>query len=104
MPFSVDLGNKLESFVERLVKTGRYNSKSEVLREGIRLVQERETRLSALEASLARGLADADAGRVTPAEQVFAELRSKYRTMAEKAETHEARPHRRGSRRSRPDR
>jgi antitoxin ParD1/3/4 len=104
MPFSVDLGNKLEAFVQRLVKSGRYNSKSEVLREGIRLVQERETRLTALQASLARGLADAAGGRVTPAEQVFAELRSKYRTMAEKAEAHETRPHRRGARRSHPDR
>jgi antitoxin ParD1/3/4 len=104
MPFSVDLGNKLESFVARLVKSGRYNSKSEVLREGIRLVQERETRLAALQASLSRGLADADAGRVMPAEKVFAELRAKYRTMAEKAEAHEARPDRRGARRSRSDR
>ncbi|MEX2035781.1 MAG: type II toxin-antitoxin system ParD family antitoxin [Xanthobacteraceae bacterium] len=104
MPFSVDLGNKLEAFVAKLVKSGRYNSKSEVLREGIRLVQERETRLAALEAALARGLADAEAGRVTPAETVFAELRAKYRAMAEKAESHEARPDRRGARGSRPHR
>ena len=104
MPFSVDLGNKLEAFVARLVKSGRYNSKSEVLREGIRLVQERETRLTALQASLARGLADADAGRVTPAEKVFAELRAKYRTTAEQAEAHEACPDRGGARRSRSDR
>jgi antitoxin ParD1/3/4 len=104
MPFSVDLGNKLEAFVERLVKSGRYNSKSEVLREGIRLVQERETRLTALQASLARGLADADAGRMMPAEQVFAEMRAKYRTMAEKVKANEIRPHRRSSRRPRPNR
>jgi len=104
MPFSVDLGNKLEAFVAKLVKSGRYNSKSEVLREGIRLVQEREIRLAALDAALARGLADADAGRVTPAETVFAELRAKYQAMAEQAESHEARPDRRGARRSRPDR
>lgn len=39
---SADLGHQLESFVTKLVETGRYNSKSEVLREGIRLVQERE--------------------------------------------------------------
>jgi antitoxin ParD1/3/4 len=104
MPFSVDLGNKLESFVERLVKSGRYNSKSEVLREGIRLVQEREARLATLQASLTRGLADAEAGRVTPAERVFAELRAKDRTMAEKAEVNEGRPDRRGARRSRPNR
>ena len=100
MPSSVDLGNMLEAFVTKLVETGRYNSKSEVLREGLRLLHERETRLAALEAALARGIADADAGRVTPAKQVFARLRTKYRAMAKKAEADEARHSRRGSRRS----
>jgi antitoxin ParD1/3/4 len=58
-------------FVNKLVASGRYNSKSEVLREGVRLIQERETRLAARDASMARGLADADAGRATPAAKVF---------------------------------
>ncbi len=78
MPISADLGPKLESFVNRLVKSGRYNSKSEVLREGVRLVQEREARLRALDASIARGLADAEAGRVTRAAKVFERLARKY--------------------------
>lgn len=60
---SADLGTQLESFVSKLVETGRYNSKSEVLREGIRLIQEREARLAVLDQALARGLADAEAGR-----------------------------------------
>ena len=104
MPSSVNLGSKLEAVVAKLVATGRYNSKSEVLREGLRLVQERESRLVALDAALARGLADADAGRVTPAEQVFAKLRTKYRGIAKQAEADETRHHRRGARQSRPDR
>lgn len=83
---SADLGVQLEHFVATLVETGRYNSKSEVLREGVRMIQEREARLAALDASIARGLADADAGRVKPAEEVFERLRSKYRAMAERAE------------------
>ncbi len=45
MAISADLGAKLEAVVEDLVKNGRYNSKSEVLREGVRLVQEREAAL-----------------------------------------------------------
>jgi antitoxin ParD1/3/4 len=73
MPSSVALGN-LESVVVKLVESGRYNSKSEVIREGIRLVEEREKRLSQLDEALAAGLADADADRVAPAEDVFAEL------------------------------
>ncbi len=82
---SAELGEKLESFVTTLVQSGRYNSKSEVLREGIRLVQDRETRLQALDAAIARGVADADAGRTTPAEEVFERLSRKYRAMAETA-------------------
>jgi antitoxin ParD1/3/4 len=78
---SADLGQQLEHFVANLVATGRYNSKSEVLREGVRLIQERETRLAALDASIARGLADADAGRTAAAEEVFDRLEAKYRAM-----------------------
>ncbi|MFL5037043.1 MAG: type II toxin-antitoxin system ParD family antitoxin, partial [Microvirga sp.] len=51
MASSVDLGPKLEAYVESLVQGGRYNSKSEVLREGVRLVQEREARLAELDAA-----------------------------------------------------
>ena len=83
---SADLGRPLESFIAKLVESGRYNSKSEVLREGVRLVQEREARLAALDASIARGLADAEAGRLMPAAEVFDRREAKYRTMARDAE------------------
>ena len=75
MPSSVALG-KLEGVLEKLVSSGRYNSKSEVIREGIRLVEEREKRLTLLDEALVAGIADADAGHVFPAEDVFAELRA----------------------------
>jgi antitoxin ParD1/3/4 len=75
MAISADLGPQLEQFVSRLVASGRYNSKSEVLREGLRLVQEREARLAALDAAIARGVADAEAGRMVPAQQGFDQLR-----------------------------
>jgi antitoxin ParD1/3/4 len=83
MAISADLGEKLESVVTDLVKNGRYNSKSEVLREGVRLVQEREAALARLDAALARGIADMEAGRGRPAEEVFAELRAKYQAMVD---------------------
>jgi antitoxin ParD1/3/4 len=82
MAISADLGTHLEGVVNELVSTGRYNSKSEVLREGVRLVQEREKRLAALDAALAKGIADADAGRVKPAEEVFDRLEAKYLNQA----------------------
>ena len=75
---SADLGKQLENFVTSLVETGRYNSKSEVLREGVRLIHDRETRLAALDASISRGLADADSGRTTSADQLFDRLKAKY--------------------------
>ena len=83
MPISVDLGSRLEAYVAGLVATGRYNSKSEVLREGVRIIHERESRLAALDAALARGLADSAAGRVKPASEVFDRLEAKYAAMAE---------------------
>jgi antitoxin ParD1/3/4 len=78
MAMSADLGEALEKFVKKLVASGRYHSKSEVLREGVRLIQEREARLAALDASIARGLADADAGRLKTSAEVFDRLESKF--------------------------
>lgn len=82
MPISADLGENLEKVVNDLVENGRYNSKSEVLREGVRLVQEREARLRELHAKIQEGLDDIAAGRVKPAEEVFDRLIAKYEAMA----------------------
>lgn len=82
MPSSVNLGSKLEAVVEDLVRNGRYNSRSEVLREGVRMVQEREARLEELDASIEQGIAEAEAGIVYDLDDVVAELTAKYRAMA----------------------
>lgn len=79
MAISAELGSGLEKVVEDLVRNGRYNSKSEVLREGVRLVQEREARLAQLDAALAVGFADFEAGRFKDADEVFDRLEAKYR-------------------------
>lgn len=53
--------------VEELVSTGRYQNASEVLREGLRLVEQRErhdaAKLAALRAAVDEGRADLVAGR-----------------------------------------
>jgi antitoxin ParD1/3/4 len=79
---SADLGQQLEGYIAKLVETGRYGSKSEVLREGVRLIQDRETQLAALDAVIERGIADSDAGRGKAAEEVFDRLEAKYQAMA----------------------
>jgi antitoxin ParD1/3/4 len=71
MPSSVNLGPVLEDIVDKLVANGRFNSRSEVLREGVRKVHERETRLQELEAALERGMADAKAGRMVDLDEGF---------------------------------
>ncbi len=45
---NVSIGDRWENFVTQAVKSGRYNSASEVIREGLRLVEEREAKLTAL--------------------------------------------------------
>lgn len=77
---SAELGKELEAVVSTLVRNGRYNSKSEVLREGVRLIQEREARLASLDSSIARGLQDAKNGRFRPASDVFDELGATFGT------------------------
>ncbi len=56
---NVSIGERWTGFVDDAVKSGRYGSASEVVREGLRLVEEREARLQALRdtlgASIARG-------------------------------------------------
>ncbi|TWF54749.1 type II toxin-antitoxin system ParD family antitoxin [Neorhizobium alkalisoli] len=77
-----DLGQDLEDYVDELVKTGRYDSRDDVLREGVRLLEVREKRKAELDAALARGLADIEAGRGKPMEEVAARLKAKYAAMA----------------------
>ena len=77
-----DLGDHLEAFVAQLVETGRYTSRSEVLREGVRLIRDREVRIAALDASIARGIKQADAGQTKAAEEVFDRLERKYRDLS----------------------
>lgn len=56
---NVSVGDRWEDYVESVVKAGRYSSASEVVREGLRLVEERESKLQALRdtinASIERG-------------------------------------------------
>lgn len=56
---NVSIGKRWEDFVNDLVEKGRYGSQSEIVLEGLRLVEEREAKLKALretiDASIAGG-------------------------------------------------
>jgi antitoxin ParD1/3/4 len=56
---NVSVGKRWEEFIDALVRSGRYASATEVMREGLRLVEEREAKFNSLretiEASLAEG-------------------------------------------------
>lgn len=52
---SVSLGNHYSEFVNTQVQAGRYGSVSEVLRAGLRLLEEQEIKLRALQAALIAG-------------------------------------------------
>lgn len=64
---NVVLTEHQHEFVDSLVETGRYQNASEVLREGLRLIEQRErleaAQLAALREAAAKGWADIDAGR-----------------------------------------
>lgn len=68
MATSYSIGKHFEQMIESLIEGGRYSTASEVMREGLRLVEEREerrkVRLEALRAEIQKGL---DSG---PAEEV----------------------------------
>jgi antitoxin ParD1/3/4 len=52
---SFSLGDHFAAFVESQVSTGRYDNASDVMRAALRLLEEREARISALRAALIEG-------------------------------------------------
>ncbi len=79
MPTSVALGPHFELFAREQVQSGRFNNVSEVVRAGLRLLEESEQRRQltpeALRAEIAAGLAS---GAPLPADEVFARIESRY--------------------------
>ena len=76
---NVSLTPELEQFVESRVASGRYQTASEVIREGLRLLEERDqARQAALEdlrAHLRRGVEQADRGEFLDGDAVLKEIR-----------------------------
>ena len=59
---NVSIGERWEGFVNTIVRSGRYGSASEVVREGLRLVEEREAKLCALRDTLIASIGEGGHG------------------------------------------
>ena len=78
---NVNLGRTFDDFVAEMLKTGLYQSQSEILREGLRLLKEREDlkklRLAELRREIALGVEQADRGNFVDGPRTFARIREK---------------------------
>ena len=59
---SFSLGEHFSAFIDEKVEEGRYGSASDVVRAGLRLLEEQEAKLAALQSALDEGEASGDAG------------------------------------------
>ena len=57
---SISLGDHFAQFIDRQVEGGRYGSASDVVRAGLRLLEEREAKLEALRSALVEGEASGE--------------------------------------------
>ena len=78
---NVNLGTVLDQFVADLLKSGMYQTQSEILREGLRLLKEKEDlkqlRLAELRKEIAIGSAEADRCEFVDGEETFASIRKR---------------------------
>ena len=76
---NANLGPVLENFVTELLKSGLYQSQSEIIREGLRLLKEREDwkrfRLDDLRKEIALGSQQADRGEFLDGPATFRQVR-----------------------------
>jgi antitoxin ParD1/3/4 len=77
---TLTLTDELEQFVRDEVRNGAFASSSEYVRTLVRerylKARDRDAKLQALDAALARGIADAEADRTMPLDEAFKRLRA----------------------------
>ncbi|MDO9057861.1 MAG: type II toxin-antitoxin system ParD family antitoxin [Bradyrhizobium sp.] len=80
MATSYSIGKHFEGFIEGLIESGRYSTASEVMRDGLRLIEEREehrkAKLEALRAEIQKGF---DSGPMEEVGDMFARIKAEGR-------------------------
>ena len=83
---NVSLGRELEEYVRQKVGSGDYNTASEVLREGLRLLKERDrlldARIESMRAEIAVGVKQAKAGELLEGPRELRQLRQRLEDRA----------------------
>jgi antitoxin ParD1/3/4 len=74
MPTVYALDGHFEAFVQAQLASGRYTDANDVLRDALRLMEDRERKLGALDASIEQGLADIAAGHLRDLDEACDEL------------------------------
>lgn len=81
---NVSLTPEIEQFIADQVDSGRYRSASEVVRAGMRLledqIREREARLELLRRAVDQGINELDQNKALPGEDVFSDLLDELNT------------------------
>ena len=79
---NVSLTPELENLIQEKVSSGLYNSASEVVRDGLRLLQDRDeikrVRLEELRKEINQGIEAADRGDLLDGEEFLADLRKRH--------------------------
>jgi antitoxin ParD1/3/4 len=82
MPSSYAIGDHFEQFIKSQLDSGRYSNASEIVRDALRLLEEREQlhqlQFERLKQQIQQGI---DSGPGIPAEDVFDRLSAKYQAM-----------------------
>lgn len=84
---NISLTPYLNRYIERKVRSGRYQSASEVVREGLRLLEERETALAETRLAIEDGFRQSERGEVADGEQFMNALRRKLASRASRRAT-----------------
>ncbi len=84
MALNIHLTKELEQLVQNKVQSGRYKSASEVVREALRLMEERDLRKEEIRKLVAQSLQSQRQGKLVDGEAVFDRLEAELNALQER--------------------